>query len=114
MATLLKGEIRTATIPPVAGIPGPNGQCHVLILSSDNFNHRSNLVVVMPVVYSVDSYDEFDAFQIQNAEEIRLPAWVLLDQIRPLPDDRIGERVGIMGPGEVSKVLRAFAVHILS
>jgi mRNA-degrading endonuclease toxin of MazEF toxin-antitoxin module len=108
MAALLRGEIRTAAITPAVGVPGPSGHCQVLILSSDNFNHRSDSVIVLPVDYSQDNFDMFDSMQIHTANGIRSPVWVLLDQIRTLSDDRIGERVASVGLDEVLAIQKAF------
>ena len=114
MATILSGEIRAATIAPAAGMTGPFGHCHVLILSSDRFNHRSDTVIALPVAYSADNFDLFDSLRIHTGKGIRSPAWVLLDQIRTLPDDRIGELLGSLDPSEVLDILKALWRLMLS
>lgn len=107
MATLLRGEVRTATISPSVGVPGASGFCHVLILSSDNFNFRTDTAIVLPVDYSQDNFDLFDSMQIHTVQGMRSPAWVLLGQIRALTADRINELIGTMDPDEVLKVQKA-------
>lgn len=113
MAPLLKGEIRTATIPQATGIPGVSGFCHVLIISNDHFNHRSDVVFVLPIDHDEGNFDLFDSMRLHTAENIRSPAWVRLDQVRTLSDDRIGNRVDSVNPEEVLSVLRAFNQRLL-
>lgn len=62
---------------------------------------------MLPVDYSEDNRDEFDAMLIHTVREMRAPAWVLLDQIRTLPADRIGELIGTMDTDEVLSVQKS-------
>lgn len=105
----MRGEVRLVNIDPSPEASQQAvGDYHVLIVSNDRFNYRSGLATVMPIGFSEDYRDHFDAFRIDYAPNIKSPFWVLTDQIRTLSAERIGDYVTALDPDDVRKILFRF------
>ena len=107
MATLLRGEIRWAEIEPASqavgheqGNPRP-----ALILSNDRFNAGAQLVIVALIGSAPSNRERFHSLQIESVQMPKYPSWVLVDQIRTLSAERIGDCIGTMDNNELEMVL---------
>lgn len=108
MATLLRGEIRWANIETAAQVIGheQGNRRPTLILSNDQFNATSQLVIVALINSSPVHQNRFTSRQIQSVQMPNQPSWVLTDQIRTLSAQRIGDLIDTMPEAELGLVIR--------
>ena len=106
MASLLRGEIRWADIETAAQVVGheQGNQRPVLILSSDQFNATSHLVIA--ALITGQGTNRPHAVPIQS---VQMPSqsWVLADQVRTLSEQRIQGLLGTVSDTEMETVLMA-------
>lgn len=103
MAKILRGEIRWADLNPTIGRE-QSGKRPVLILSHDVFNERSGTVIAM----ALTSQEQRAGFPLTyEILKVELPkrSWVKISQIRTLATERIGEKIGHLGPEELAHVI---------
>jgi mRNA interferase MazF len=103
MAKILRGEIRWADLNPTIGRE-QSGERPVLILSQDIFNERSGTVIAM----ALTSQDQKAGFPLTHeVQQSKLPkrSWVKISQIRTLSTERIGKKIGSLGPEELAHVI---------
>lgn len=103
MAKILRGEIRWADLNPTIGRE-QSGERPVLILSQDIFNERSGTVIAM----ALTSQEQRAGFPLTHeVEHARLPkrSWIKISQIRTLSTERIGKKIGSLGPEEIAHVI---------
>jgi mRNA interferase MazF len=81
-----------------------SGQRPVLILSQDVFNERSGTVIAM----ALTSQEQRARFPLTHElVKARLPrrSWVKISQIRTLSTERIGKKIGAVGPEELAHII---------
>jgi mRNA interferase MazF len=103
MAKILRGEIRWADLNPTIGRE-QSGERPVLILSQDIFNERSGTVIAM----ALTSQEQKASFPLTHEIVVtKLPkrSWVKISQIRTLSTERIGKKIGTLGPDEIAHVV---------
>jgi mRNA interferase MazF len=103
MAKILRGEVRWADLNPTVGRER-SGERPVLILSHDIFNERSGTVIAM----ALTSQEQRAGFPLTHEIlKSRLPkrSWVKISQIRTLSTQRIGKKIGAVGPEELAHVI---------
>ena len=103
MAGILRGEIYWADLNPVRGRE-VSGRRPVLILSHDVFNAHSGTVLAM----AITSKEPRAGFPLTlPLASIRLPkpSWIKISQVRTLSVERLGARVGRLGPEELAQVI---------
>jgi mRNA interferase MazF len=103
MAKILRGEIRWADLNPTIGRE-QSGERPVLILSQDIFNERSGTVIAM----ALTSQQQKAGFPLTHeVQQSKLPkrSWVKISQIRTLSTERIGKKIGSLGPEELAHVV---------
>lgn len=106
MARILRGEVRWADLNPVKGHE-QGGKRPVLILSHDVFNQRAGTVIAM----AITSQTQRAGFPLTlEISSIKLPkrSWVKISQIRTLSTERIGRKIGVISPEELSDVIAGF------
>ena len=103
MAKILRGEIRWADLNPTIGRE-QSGERPVLILSHDIFNERSGTVIAMALTSQVQKAGFPLTHEVVKS---RLPkrSWVKISQIRTLSTERIGKKIGTVGPEELAHVI---------
>ena len=103
MAKILRGEIRWADLNPTIGRE-QSGERPVLILSHDIFNERSGTVIAMALTSQVQKAGFPLTHEVVKS---RLPkrSWVKISQIRTLSTERIGKKIGPVGPEELAHVI---------
>jgi mRNA interferase MazF len=103
MARTLRGEIRWADLNPVPRHEQA-GARPVLILSHDVFNDRSGTVMAVALTSQEPKAGYPLALELTTP---RLPkrSWVKTSQIRTLPTERIGKRLGRASVRELASVL---------
>ena len=108
MADLLRGEIRHASIEPDTAVVGheQGNPRPALILSNDDFNATSGLVIVALIGSSSSNEGHPNTHRIQSVPMPKNPSWVLTDQVRPLSAARMGRSYGRMSESELLLVLR--------
>lgn len=103
MAKILRGEIRWADLNPTKGRE-QSGERPVLILSQDIFNERSGTVIAV----ALTSQEQRAGFPLTHEiSKSKLPkrSWIKISQIRTLSTERIGKKIGNLGPEELALVI---------
>jgi mRNA interferase MazF len=103
MAKILRGEIRWADLNPTIGRE-QSGERPVLILSQDIFNERSGTVIAM----ALTSQEPRAGFPLTHeilTSKLPKQSWVKVSQIRTLSTERIGKKIGSVGPDELAHVI---------
>jgi len=103
MAKILRGEIRWADLNPTIGRE-QSGERPVLILSQDIFNERSGTVIAM----ALTSQEPRAGFPLTHeilTSKLPKQSWVKISQIRTLSTERIGKKIGSVGPDELAHVI---------
>jgi mRNA interferase MazF len=103
MAKILRGEIRWADLNPTIGRE-QSGERPVLILSQDIFNDRSGTVIAMALT-SQEPRASFPLTHELLAAKLPKQSWVKISQIRTLSTERIGKKIGSVGPDELAHVI---------
>lgn len=103
MAKILRGEVRWADLNPAIGRE-QTGQRPVLILSPEVFNERSGTVIAMAVT-SQEPKAGFPLTHEVLATGLPKRSWVKISQIRTLSTERIGRKIGSLGPAELAHVI---------
>jgi mRNA interferase MazF len=103
MARILRGEIRWADLNPARGHEQA-GVRPVLVISHDVFNQRSGTVIAMALTSQRPTVGFPLAVEITSA---KLPkrSWVKISQVRTLSVDRLGKRLAVASPEELSDVV---------
>jgi mRNA interferase MazF len=106
MAGILRGEIRWAEIERAQDVIGheQGNRRPVLILSNDQFNARTHLIIAALITSS--GGDGPHRTRIASVAMPR-PSWVLTGQIRTLSAQRLGEPLGRISEEEIESVLRS-------
>ena len=76
----------------------------MLILSQDIFNERSGTVIAM----ALTSQEQRARFPLTHElVKAKLPqwSWVKISQIRTLSTERIGKKIGAVGPEELAHII---------
>lgn len=103
MAKILRGEIRWADLNPTIGRE-QSGERPVLILSQNIFNERSGTVIAM----ALTSQEQRAGFPLTHEiinSTLPKRSWVKISQVRTLSTERIGKKIGSLGPEELSHVI---------
>lgn len=103
MARILRGEIRWADLNPVRGREQA-GLRPVLILSHDVFNERSGTVIAV----ALTSHEPRAGFPLtlqSSAAGLPKRSWIKISQIRTLPVERIGRRLGVAPAEQLARVV---------
>jgi len=103
MARILRGDIRWANLNPVRGHEQA-GLRPVLILSHDIFNDRSGTVIAMALT-SQPQRAGFPLTLELKSEKLPKRSWVKISQIRTLSAERIGKKIGVAKPEELTLVV---------
>lgn len=103
MAKILRGEIRGADLNPRKG-QEQSSERPVLILSQDIFNDRSGTVIAMALT-SQEPRAGFPLTHELIGSKLPKPSWVKISQIRTLSTERIGKKIGSVGPDELAYVI---------
>ena len=103
MARILRGEVRWADLSPGRGHE-QTGRRPVFILSQDVFNDRSGTVIAMAITSQPQQAGFPLTLEIQTAGPPKR-SWVKISQVRTLATERIGKRIGRLGPEEIARIL---------
>lgn len=103
MARILRGDIRWAELNPVRGRQQA-GLRPVLVISQDVFNERSGTVIALALT-SQPQRAGFPLTHELRASKLPKQSWVKINQTRTLAVERIGARLGRIGPEELSLVI---------
>ena len=103
MARILRGEIRWADLTPGRGHE-QTGRRPVLVLSHDVFNERSGTVIAMAITSQPQQAGFPLALEVKTAG---LPkrSWIKISQVRTLSVERIGKRIALVTPEQLSQVV---------
>ncbi len=102
MAGILRGEIYWADLNPVRG-HGQAGLRPVVILSNDLFNRHSGTVIAMAITSQQQRVGLPLALQLDGASLPRA-SWVKISQVRTISVERLGKRMGEVGPEQMSQL----------
>jgi len=103
MARILRGEIRWADLTTGRGHE-QTGRRPVLVLSHDVFNERSGTVIAMAITSQPQQAGFPLALEVKTAG---LPkrSWLKISQVRTLSVERIGKRIALVTPEQLSQVV---------
>jgi mRNA interferase MazF len=107
MAGILRGEIRWAALDPTRGHEQA-GSRPVLVLSHDVFNARTRTVIAV----TLTTRQPRVGFPLTlELDGVNLPkrSWAQIGQIRTLSDERIGKRLGRVGPEQLNDILEGLS-----
>ena len=96
MAPILRGEIYWADLDPVRGREQA-GLRPVLVLIRDEFNRRSETVIVMAITSQAQKAGFPLSLDLPQGK-LPKPSWVKISQVRTLSVERIGKRAGRVEP----------------
>ena len=102
MAGILRGEIYWADLNPVRG-HGQAGMRPVVILSNDLFNRHSGTVIAMAITSQQQRVGLPLALQLDGASLPRT-SWVKISQVRTISVERLGKRMGEVGPEQMAQL----------
>lgn len=103
MARILRGEIYWADLNPVRGREQA-GHRPVAIISHDVFNERSGTVIAM----AITSHPQRAGFPLTHelkSGDLSKRSWVKMSQVRTLSVGRLGNRIGMIDPEEISELI---------
>lgn len=103
MARILRGDIFWAELEPVRGHE-QGGRRPIVVISHDVFNAKSGTVIAQAITSQPPSAGFPLTLEIQTA---KLPkrSWVKISQIRILPVDRLGKKIGSVSSDELSALV---------
>jgi len=78
----------------------------ILVISHDVFNDRSGTVIGFAVTSRPQPVGLPLAMRLESAR-LPKPSWVKISQIRVLPTERLGRRLGRVSPEELQQVIEA-------
>ncbi len=79
----------------------------MLIISQDIFNQRSGTVIAMAITSQPQKAGFPLTLEITSAK-LSKRSWVKISQIRTLSTERIGRKLGLISPEELSDVIEGF------
>jgi mRNA interferase MazF len=103
MGRILRGDIVWADLNPVRGHKQA-GLRPVVVVSDNIFNAKSGTVIAM----AITSQEQRAGFPLTlELASLNLPkrSWVKISQIRTLSVERIGKKLGRVGPGDLEKLI---------
>ena len=103
MVRILRGDIRWADLGLTRGTEQA-GRRPVLILSHEVFNQRSGTVIAMAIT-SQPQQAGFPLTLPLDSEAQPKRSWVKIGQVRTLPTDRIGRRLGLAAAEELDRIV---------
>lgn len=103
MARILRGDVVWAELDPTRGREQA-GRRPVLVISHDVFNERSGTVIAM-VIASQPQRAGFPLTVELAGRSLPKQSWVKVCQIRTLPVERLGKRLGRVSPEELLRVV---------
>ena len=103
MARILRGEVRWAELNPTRGHEQA-GRRPVVILSHDIFNKRSGTVIAMALT-SQPQKARFPLTYSLEPGQLQKLSWVKISQVRTLSVERIGKKLGIVEPEQLSEIV---------
>ena len=103
MARILRGSVHWADLSPTRGHE-QSGRRPVLILSADVFNERSGTVIAVALTTQPQRAGFPLTLELDSAQ-LPKPSWIKISQIRTLSAQRIGRKLGVASPEEVTRVI---------
>jgi len=103
MSRILRGSVYWADLNPVRGREQA-GLRPVLVISHDIFNEHSGTVIAM----AISSKPQKAGYPLSYPmKTIRLPkpSWVKISQIRTLSTERLGKKIGLISPEELTDIV---------
>lgn len=103
MSRILRGSVYWADLNPVRGREQA-GLRPVLVISHDIFNERSGTVIAMAITSKPQKAGYPLSYPMKT---IRLPkpSWVKISQIRTLSTERLGKKIGLISPEELTDIV---------
>ena len=105
MARVLRGEIYWADLSPVRGREQA-GPRPVLVISHDLFNTRSGTVIALAITSQPQRVGFPLAFRLASVK-LPKPSWVKITQVRTLSTERLGRKLGVVSPQELTQAIEA-------
>ena len=102
MAHFLRGDIVWADLNPVRG--REQGVRPVLILSNDLFNRRSGTVIAAAITSQKQRAGFPLTFPLPEGTLAQL-SWVKISQVRTISEERLGRRIGSLGPEVIAQIV---------
>jgi len=103
MSRILRGSVYWADLNPVRGREQA-GLRPVLVISHDIFNERSGTVIAMAIT-SQPQKAGYPLSYPMKAIRLPKPSWVKISQIRTLSTERLGKKIGLISPEELTDIV---------
>lgn len=108
-----RGEVYIANLEPVVGSEQGGKERPVLIISNNNGNHYSSTLIIAPI--STRKRHGFLPTHVKLPKHIRVAehtSVILLEQIRTIDKERIGEYVGSISWKQMAEVEIAILISL--
>jgi mRNA interferase MazF len=103
MARILRGDIYWAELKPTVGHE-QSVRRPVVVVSADIFNERSGTVIAMALTSQPQRAGFPLTLELRPAKTGK-PSWVKISQIRTLSVQRLGRKLGRVGPAELDRLI---------
>jgi mRNA interferase MazF len=110
VARILRGDIYWADLEPVRGHE-QGGVRPVLVISHDLFNERSGTVIALAITSQPQRAGYPLTWKLPPGTLPR-DAWVKISQVRTLSTERLINRAGRLGAGDLGEVLSALRMLV--
>ena len=103
-----RGDVVTVTAPGGFGKPRPG-----VVIQSDVFPDNHVSVIICPMTSTIAAADEFRVTSAPSVENgLRMRSQVMVDKPVTLRRNRLGERIGWLGAGDIRRLNVALALVV--
>lgn len=111
-----RGEVRYADLEPARGSEADKRR-PVVVVSNDAANRRAEtlgrgVVTVVPLTTNVSRVLPFQVLVEPGTTGLGRPSKVQAEQVRSIAVERLGPRLGRLGPATLEEVDRALRLHL--
>lgn len=111
-----RGEIRLVDLDPARGSEAAKLRPAVIV-SNDGANAtarrlRRGVLTVVPITSNLRRIHPFQVFLPAEESGLTLDSKAQAEQVRSVAVERIGRRVGIVGPGSMAQLDAALRLHL--
>lgn len=116
MTALRRAEIRYAELDPSIGSEATKRR-PVVIVSNNGANnaaarHSGGIVTVAPMTTNLSRIYSFQVLVPAQESGLRHDSKIQAEQVRSISVERLGDRVGILGPASIRALDEALRLHL--
>lgn len=111
-----RGEIRWVDLDPARGVVS-NKRRPGVIVSNDGANATASrlgrgVVTIVPVTSNVERIYPFQVLLTAHATGLAQDSKAQAEQVRSVPVERVGERIGILASADLAELDEALRIHL--